>query len=558
MPAFQVYSQTAPTSAPPRKQPGRLSSEWALFMRILGAISIAVPLFITILSISHNNLAFILLPVLLSLFITSSRRYSFSGLLHGRPAYLLLILALAVVYYGGITAFELLTHPASVPIVLITTSLTWTVLLDPLRASAQALIERRYNVRNRQAREAIEVFTSTLRQEIDQKQLCERLLSVIQQTLEPYSTALWLRASAKELAQSLPNALHTIADDDPILAYALQHSSVLDLGRLPLTSAFVKDQLARHGELLLPLSSSGELIGLLILGPRLNGEDYAREDRVLLANLAPQVAPALRVAQLVQERQEQAREQERIEQELRTAREIQLTFLPKEVPTLADWQLIPYYKPAREVGGDFYDLLLLEDGRLALTVGDVTGKGIPAALLMTATRTMLRTAVQQQPFPAKVLARTNALLQADIPPGIFVTCFYAILDPHSGLLHYANAGHETPYYRHNGAIAELRATGTPLGMLPGTCYDEYTTTLAPGESLLFYSDGLVEAHNPSAEMFDLPRLQAALEGHPDCGTLIPFLMDELTRFTGPAWEQEDDVTLLLLHRQQALLPLREE
>ncbi len=268
----------------------------------------------------------------------------------------------------------------------------------------------------------------------------------------------------------------------------------------------------------------------------------------MLATLAPQVAPALRVAQMVQERQVQVRERERIEQELRTAQAIQRAFLPKDVPALPGWQLVPYYQPAREVGGDFYDFLPFEDGRLGIVIGDVAGKGVPAALVMATTHTMLRSAVQGTASPGEVLAQVNELLAAEIPAGMFVTCLFALLDPQSGRLRYANAGHEPPYRQRDESATELWATGMPLGMLPGTRYEEHEVALSPGENLLFYSDGLVEAHNPSREMFGVPRLQTLLEAHADGASLIDVLLGELKRFTGEGWEQEDDVTLVTLQR----------
>jgi serine phosphatase RsbU (regulator of sigma subunit) len=240
-----------------------------------------------------------------------------------------------------------------------------------------------------------------------------------------------------------------------------------------------------------------------------------------------------------------------IEQELRTAQEIQHTFLPKEVPALPGWQIAPYYQSAREVGGDFYDFLPFADGRLGVVIGDVTDKGVPAALVMTATRTMLRTAAQEQSSPSEVLARVNDLLFNDIPSGMFVTCFYALLDPKSGQMRFANAGHEAPFRQSTGAASELWATGMPLGMMPGTCYEEYATIIEPGDSLLFYSDGLVEAHNSSREMFGFARLKSLLEGQGDGGSLINALLDELLRFTGDGWEQEDDITLVALRRAVA-------
>jgi serine phosphatase RsbU (regulator of sigma subunit) len=308
----------------------------------------------------------------------------------------------------------------------------------------------------------------------------------------------------------------------------------------------LQDLKLRTADVIQPLASQGELIGLLILGPHLKGEPYTNEERRMLAALAPQVAPALRVVQMVQERQVQVRERERIEQELRTAQAIQHAFLPKDVPALPGWQLVPYYRPAREVGGDFYDFLPFADGRLGIVIGDVAGKGVPAALVMATIHTMLRSAVQGKASPGEILAQVNELLAAEIPAGMFVTCFFALLDPKSGHLRYANAGQDVPYRYHHRGVSGLWATGMPLGMMPGSSYEEHEVTLVPEESLLFYSDGLVEAHNPGGEMFGLPRLQTLLEQHTDGASLIDVLLGELKSFTGEEWEQEDDVTLVTL------------
>ncbi len=160
-------------------------------------------------------------------------------------------------------------------------------------------------------------------------------------------------------------------------------------------------------------------------------------------------------------------ERARIEQELEVARSIQKASLPKEVPTLEGWEISPYYQPAREVGGDFYDFHLLSDGRLGLVTGDATGKGVPAALVMSTTCGMLQLAAQalDSSSPGEVLSRVNETLVARIPPNMFVTCFYAILDPKSSSLSYANAGHDLPYLRRRGGdCEELRAGGCPLGL----------------------------------------------------------------------------------------------
>lgn len=132
---------------------------------------------------------------------------------------------------------------------------------------------------------------------------------------------------------------------------------------------------------------------------------------------------------------------------------------------------------------------------------------------------------------------------------MFVTCLNVTLDPGSGLLKYANAGHVLPYLKHAGGVTELRATGLPLGLMPRIRYEEKEYVIEPGESVLFYSDGLVEAHNPQREMFGLPRLRGLVAEHDDEGrSLVNLLMKELYSFTGERWEQEDDITILTLER----------
>jgi serine phosphatase RsbU (regulator of sigma subunit)/ketosteroid isomerase-like protein len=247
-------------------------------------------------------------------------------------------------------------------------------------------------------------------------------------------------------------------------------------------------------------------------------------------------------------------ERERIEQELRLARRIQQASLPKEVPELEGWQVSPYYQPAREVGGDFYDFFDLEEGRVGVVVGDATGKGMPAALVAEATSNMLRAVAQAlgSSSPGKVLAQVNETLVARIPPNMFVTCFYGVLDPKSGSFTYANAGHDLPHVRHgDGDAVELMARGMPLGLMPSMSYEEKEIVLRAGEAALFYSDGLVEAHDPKGEMFGFPRLRALVAEDDDERSLVDSLLEELYAFVGEGWEQEDDITLLTLRRSAA-------
>jgi serine phosphatase RsbU (regulator of sigma subunit)/anti-sigma regulatory factor (Ser/Thr protein kinase) len=336
--------------------------------------------------------------------------------------------------------------------------------------------------------------------------------------------------------------------NDPIIAYFQSAPGAVEIEKLDLDSPGLQVLKESGVKLTVPLVSQGELIGLLNLGPRLSEQEYSADDRGLLNNLATQAAPALRVAQLVRQQQAEVQARERIEQELRVARLIQQTLLPRELPILNGWKLATHYQPARAVGGDFYDFIHLQDGRLALVIGDVTDKGVPAALVMATTRSILRSAAEHFDSPGKVLERANNLLTPDIPPNMFVTCLYAIFDPQSGKLIYANAGHDLPHRRHKDGIEELRATGMPLGLIPDMRYEQKETVLSAGDSILFYSDGLVEAHNAQREMFGFERLKELIAYHPGGSGLIEFMLEKLAEFTGPEWEQEDDVTFVSLER----------
>lgn len=356
--------------------------------------------------------------------------------------------------------------------------------------------------------------------------------------------------SQSEATAQIINIDLEIAPNDPLIAFAQNNRGVIEVERLNLISPALH-QLREAGiQLILPLVSQSELIGLVSLGQRMSDQEYSSDDRKFLVDLGIQAAPALRVAQLVRQQQLEFAERQRIEQELKVARLIQQTLLPQALPKIEGYQLTAYYQPAREVGGDFYDFIYFEDGKIGLIVADVTDKGVPAALVMATTRTLLRAAAERLADPGAVLAWTNDVLVAEIPPRMFVTCFYAVLDPATGHFCYANAGHDVAYRYTAAGVVELRATGMPLGLMPGMRYEAKETTLDGGDYVLMYSDGLVEAHDPHGEMFGFPRLQTMLGMHDDGATLNDFLLDQLAGFTGPSWEQEDDVTLVVLQRHK--------
>jgi serine phosphatase RsbU (regulator of sigma subunit)/anti-sigma regulatory factor (Ser/Thr protein kinase) len=339
--------------------------------------------------------------------------------------------------------------------------------------------------------------------------------------------------------------------NDPFLAYLIGANGVVEIERLNLDSPALRELKAAGVKVSVPLVSQGELIGLLNLGPRRSEQDYSADDRRLLATLATQAAPALRVAQLAQQQQIEARQRERMDQELRVARVIQETLLPRQIPALPGWQIAPFWQPARAVSGDFYDFIVYPDGKLGIVIADVTDKGMPAALVMATTRSILRARAEQLTSPGQVLAEVNDLLCPDIPPKMFVTCLFAVLDTLSGTLRYANAGQDLPYLRTASGLVELWARGMPLGLMPGMVYEEKEITFAPGDTLLLSSDGLVEAHNPQRDMFGFPRLKKLMAGFERGAGLVDALMQAHAAFTGPGYEQEDDITLLVIERDPA-------
>jgi serine phosphatase RsbU (regulator of sigma subunit)/anti-sigma regulatory factor (Ser/Thr protein kinase) len=339
-----------------------------------------------------------------------------------------------------------------------------------------------------------------------------------------------------------------ISDHDPLMGYLLGAAGPVEISKVDLDSPALRTLKAADVHLVVPLISQGELIGTLNLGKRLSDQPYSSDDRKLLGGLAAQVAPAIRLAQMVEQQEAAAQERERMDQELRVAALIQQTLLPKELPALVGWEIDAYYRPARAVGGDFYDFISMPDGRLGIVVGDVSDKGVPAALVMATTRSTLRAAAQHSTDPGVILAEANDVLVAEIPPAMFVTCLFAMLEPATGALTFANAGHNLPYVcAHDGVIA-LRATGMPLGLMPGMAYEVKTAQLSSEDQMLLTSDGIVESHGPDGSMFGFERLMGLVGSSRGTGLLTAVVLADLDRFCGPDHEQEDDVTMVLVRR----------
>ncbi len=339
-----------------------------------------------------------------------------------------------------------------------------------------------------------------------------------------------------------------IPPGDVLETALLSSGGPIALGSLDVSSPAVDSLTAAGVDLVVPLIGQGELLGALYLGPRLSDQAYSTDDRRLLGSLASQVAPAMKVAQLVQDQQVEAKERERLNQELQVAALIQQTLLPKELPSIRGWSVDAFYRPAQAVGGDFYDFVVLADHRMAVVIGDVTDKGVPAALVMATCRSMLRAASQRHDSPSAILADVNDGLVDQIPPAMFVTCLYAIIDTTSGEVTLANAGHNLPYVRNREGVIELRATGMPLGLMSGMEYEEKVYRLQDGDVMVLTSDGITEAHNRDGDMYGFSRLMGRVGQKSAPGQMVNALIDDLEKWTGPDAEQEDDITLVVVRR----------
>ena len=294
-----------------------------------------------------------------------------------------------------------------------------------------------------------------------------------------------------------------------------------------------------------PLSIKNDLFGVLVVEEAPGGLRFRSRRVEIISGIAQQAALAIQNDRL----QKEMVARERLETEVQLARQIQQTFIPEVLPSHPNWQLSARWRTARQVGGDFYDVLPLPDDRIGLFIADVADKGMPAALFMALTRTLVRAAAAETSSPAEALRRVNELLLPDTKQGMFVTAVYAVLDWNTGELTYANAGHNPPLWVRRDAIEKLTRTGIALGASDDPHMQERTIHLAEGESLLFYTDGLTEAFNLEDDMFGEERLLRAVgwQESASADDMIQTVESALDDFAGNA-PPSDDLTMLAVRR----------
>ncbi len=310
--------------------------------------------------------------------------------------------------------------------------------------------------------------------------------------------------------------------------------------------------LIRAGTLLaFPLVTRRELVGAMLVSLPADGARLGVRRRNMLTGMAHQAAVAIENNQLYAE----AAERERMERELEVAREIQSSFLPETHPEAPGWSVGSLWQAARQVGGDFYDFFPVRgsagDGRWLVVVADVADKGVPAALYMALSRTLIRTVGHSRDDPASILERVNDILLADSRSDLFVSVVCALWDPQESRVTLANAGHNPPLcVRADGTVEALKSSNMVLGVVPGVSVDNHTIHLEPGEALILYTDGITDAINEEEEEFGQDRLEAvAYAGrYSSASEIVDEIQDAVAGFVGQA-PQFDDLTLVVIKRE---------
>jgi sigma-B regulation protein RsbU (phosphoserine phosphatase) len=304
--------------------------------------------------------------------------------------------------------------------------------------------------------------------------------------------------------------------------------------------------------LCVPLKLKDQVTGVIYVDNRLQSGIFVQDDLELLWAIASSAAIAIENARLYQV----AVEKGRMEQELQMARAVQASLLPDQTPQFPGWEFAARWQPAREVSGDFYDFVPTHRGQLALVIADVVGKGMPAALFMALSRTIVRASVGDSPSLAESMARANRLVCADAAEGMFVTAFCALLSPETGEVTYVNAGHNPPLLCKQGdggegePLTELRPTGMALGVLEDSPFEQRRVHLEPGDFLLLYTDGVPDATGAGAQRFKMERLRRVIlaHQHESAAGILAALERAIGEFTG-AMPQFDDIAILIAKRR---------
>ncbi len=301
--------------------------------------------------------------------------------------------------------------------------------------------------------------------------------------------------------------------------------------------------------LCVPLKLKDNAIGVIYVDNRLQAGIFTDADLRLLSAIASSAAIAIENARLYQ----LAVEKGRLEQELATARRVQVGLMPRQMPSIPGWEFVARWTPARQVGGDYYDFIETENNKLGMVIADVTDKGMPAALFMAFTRTIVRSNLDNAASPSAGISRANRLICRDSDQGMFVTLFYASIDPETNEITFVNAGHNPPALvsasKQNSPVTWVSVTGMPLGVEEDSQYTQEVIALKPGDFLAMYTDGITESMDAQENQFGMQRLEKVLQlnRHKSSDEIAAAIEHAIEEFTGGI-TPNDDITLVIARR----------
>lgn len=543
LPAAAIWSLKSRSSTPLQKAQAKVIL-WGATWAFLPAIAINIGFFFG-LSFPGAELAYLaitLFPLAVAYTIVRHKLFNIDVIVKRTITYTIVTSALLGLYFLMAGGVRLLMGNHSEFANILATA-TVALAFSPMRDRTKKLVDRLFFRTDYDFQKIVTEFGDEARETLDSQQLLGAFVKRIEQALYPNTLAILLRQPGTDelhLKESLglpPGTQLSLSIEDPRLAL-LEKS-----GKGITTEATDFGPIKRA--LFLPLLDKNDIIGGVLVGPRKSDLEYKEIDRLLLVNLSQQLSVWLKNTQLIG----QVAGQERLKRELEIAAEVQAGLLPSQIPSIPGIELAALSKPALEVGGDFYDVIQVDEHRLGILIGDVSGKGVPAALLMAMTLVIFRSIARGNPSAAAVMAKANELIYLNRPSSkMFVTAFYAIYDSRDHSLCFANAGSPFPV----GTVGRLEAKGVSLGVLAKMQYDEQKITLKPGDTLVLYSDGAEDAMNPEREQFGEERLEKVIAQNLDRSPveIQDRLLTEIHAFTGGGTPY-DDITLVALKRAEA-------
>ncbi len=343
-----------------------------------------------------------------------------------------------------------------------------------------------------------------------------------------------------------PHEQVRIARNGEMVRYMLEAGNPVLESDMMARISNMHDQIALRklrAEILFPLVHRQNLLGALVLGRKITHTSYSYEELTLLQLLAEQLAIALENMQLYREKLEK----QRIEEEIKVAEEIQRSLLPRECPNGVHFELVAMNIPSRVIGGDFYDFIQFSDSRLAIAIGDVSGKGIPGAMLMSNFHAAFRAYALRYPSPRRVVSQVNDHISLTTSPEKFVTFFYGVLDCNKYRFTFTNAGHNYPLLCRDGVVMPIKEHDLVVGIRPGVNYHQKTIKLQPGDTIIFYTDGVTEAFNEEEAIFGEERLTRLILQYRDApiDAIREQIYQEVCHFS-PDANLQDDFTLIIL------------